>query len=69
MTDTTTLRCPFCGSEAQVDEHEGRTMSRHYTASVSCTNCERVSHDAYGETELKAKENAILMWNTRYVKI
>ena len=60
------LCCPFCGSAGDLCEDEGKTMSGHYTADCSCSNCAYVrSPTAYGHTKDEAKKKAIAAWNMR----
>lgn len=63
----TLLPCPFCGSEAQLDEHEGLTASRHFTATVQCGQCEQVwGNQGWGKSRVEANGEAIERWNTRH---
>lgn len=73
MNDTSNItglhelrQCPFCDSGAQLDEHEGRITSGHYTAQVQCSNCEQVKAPlATEKTKELAKKIAIRNWNSR----
>jgi Lar family restriction alleviation protein len=60
------LPCPFCGSDASLNEHEGRIASGHYSASVSCDECDDVSTNyCYHNDKEIAGKNAIVSWNSR----
>lgn len=59
--------CPFCGSEAWLNEHVGRIASGHYAANAACTSCYEVSTDVvYMNTKEEAAKVAIAEWNTRW---
>lgn len=69
-TDTTPaealLPCPFCGESGQLNEHEGRITSGHYTAQVVCSECDEVKGACAAEYDKAlAAKHAIEYWNTR----
>lgn len=61
------LPCPFCGSEAFLDEHNGTTISGHYSSRVECDSCggDVRSETGWGKDRSAANETAIKNWNTR----
>lgn len=63
------LPCPFCGSEADLVEHAGLTMSKHYTGHVICGNCELVyGNTGWGRSRQEANDKAVEAWNMRPTK-
>ncbi len=57
------LPCPFCGSEASVDEWEDGSLWSNeivFWFSIGCSNCD------YIMTFCKYMEKAIEAWNKRY---
>jgi Lar family restriction alleviation protein len=58
--------CPFCGGIGAINEHEGKTMSGHYTAVAYCEGCDlTMPWQQYGNTKQEAWANAASDWNTR----
>lgn len=59
------LPCLF-GCAAQLDEHEGKTCSGHYTSQVRCSSgCEVAGAVGWGHTRDEANEKAIESWHAR----
>jgi hypothetical protein len=58
--------CPFCGSVGEIYADDGRTITKHYVASIRCVSCDDVAQEAFGATKQEAIENAASAWNKRH---